>query len=906
MASRVRKVSLRLGHPVSKSISNGTMGVRSPASGNYTYLSGESVQQLEPNVSLVVDEPDGDIDRQHLLPRSIVPPIDQEFTGTSEGVSPNGNYIFSFGTHLVGSLPSVLLGVILNLLRCMSYGYIVFPIEYPQFLGMGSDGIAMFMISTIASQLAFTSFSAFKSGVGGMAIETIPFLNTMALDIAERMGARGPTQQDSFVPTVMITFLLSTVITAFGFFALSIFRLGNVMGFLPRHILVGSIGGVGYFLIATAVKVTGNVQLQWTRDGWFALFEGVAPYQWGSSLAVALILRLALYYKLESKALGTSEKLKGMFIPLFFIAIPVFFHCGVWLLGLSVENLREDGWLFDLPSETPPPFTYIRRLVWASVRWDLVYSQLPTILSLSFFAILNVPINVPALSVSTGVSVSLNRELANHGLANLVAAAAFSLPNYMSYSSSALFHRSGGGDSRISGYLLAFLTYVTWIHGGSIMHQTPTIVAGALMFHLGVGLLQEATIDTIGVVTRLEYVTIWIIIISMVSLGFTPGIGVGILLACVFFVATYSTKRNTAVLSKERSGTAWGTPVRRMPAQHRFLRRRAPLAVRVLELQGFLFFGTVHHIMKRVQDIVDPERHIQGPSYAVRKRRQRKLFWPCPLETSGGSTLISRVQSEYSLKWLILDFSHCVDMDFSAGEALLKLYRMLRMRSVFLVLSGVPADGTMARAFKRTGITYEPDIVQYGTLSDALEHCENELLLDFPPIYPVKGIASPDLAALAAMVLLPHADVELVDSAALFQETISYDGKILSLFQRRSLAKDTVLWRVGDPADFVCIVLKGALHEGPSVPNDDYQEEVEELWSAPAKILTYLPGTVIGVTDCFSWEPRHSCCWADSQDLSEELDRASCVVYMLERKHLNMISPGDALKLIQILIGAAR
>lgn len=41
-----------------------------------------------------------------------------------------------------------------------------------------------------------------------------------------------------------------------SFFLLGFFRLGSLLGFFPRHILVGCIGGVGVFLIITGLNVS--------------------------------------------------------------------------------------------------------------------------------------------------------------------------------------------------------------------------------------------------------------------------------------------------------------------------------------------------------------------------------------------------------------------------------------------------------------------------------------------------------------------------------------------------------------------------------------------------------------------------------------------------------------------------
>jgi SulP family sulfate permease len=63
-------------------------------------------------------------------------------------------------------LPAVFLGLLLNLLDALSYGIILFPLGEDIFSSMGADGVSMFYVSCIVSQLVVSSGSVFRGGVG--------------------------------------------------------------------------------------------------------------------------------------------------------------------------------------------------------------------------------------------------------------------------------------------------------------------------------------------------------------------------------------------------------------------------------------------------------------------------------------------------------------------------------------------------------------------------------------------------------------------------------------------------------------------------------------------------------------------------------------------------------------------
>lgn len=67
----------------------------------------------------------------------------------------------------IALLPCVFLGVLLNVLDGLSYGLILFPLSEPVFANTGPDGIAMFYVSCIVSQVVFScGGSIFKGAVG--------------------------------------------------------------------------------------------------------------------------------------------------------------------------------------------------------------------------------------------------------------------------------------------------------------------------------------------------------------------------------------------------------------------------------------------------------------------------------------------------------------------------------------------------------------------------------------------------------------------------------------------------------------------------------------------------------------------------------------------------------------------
>jgi SulP family sulfate permease len=134
--------------------------------------------------------------------------------------------------------------------------------------------------------------------------------------------------------------------------------------------------------------------------------------------------------------------------------------------------------------------------------------------ALTFFGVLHVPINVPALAFSMKEdNLDLDRELIAHGISNALSGFAGSIQNYLVYSNSVLFLKAGGG-SRLAGIMLALLTMGVLFLGPAVIGFIPVMMVGTLIFLLGFELCLEAIWDTRKKLKALEYLTVSSLLIN--------------------------------------------------------------------------------------------------------------------------------------------------------------------------------------------------------------------------------------------------------------------------------------------------------------------------------------------------------------------------------------------------------
>lgn len=582
----------------------------------------------------------------------------------------------------VSLLPAVLLGLLLNILDALSYGMILFPLGEPLFANLGSDGISMFYVSTIISQVVFScGGSIFKGGIGSEMIEVVPFFHQMAFTILARIGDDNPK---SVLATTILAFSVSSVLTGLVFFLMGVCGLGSLIGFFPRHILIGCIGGVGYFLLQTGVEVSARLSgsLEYNLDTLQKLFHLDTFPLWIIPLSLAVGLLILKRFLRSNFLVGT-----------YFMAVAVLFYVVVLCASISMDTLHQKGWVFDAPSSNNPWYHFYSLYDLSAVNWTAFADTIPAMFALTFFGVLHVPINVPALGISTGEdNLNVDRELMAHGVTNALSGFAGSIQNYLVYTNSLLFIASGG-TSRLAGLMLAAATAGILVVGPVIIGFIPVMVVGALIFLLGIELLEEALVDTWGKLSRLEYLTVVIIVLTMGAWDFVMGILVGIILACVNFVV--QTSRKSAIRATF-SGEIAGSTVRRPPIQQQFLHEAGQQTL-IMKLGGYLFFGTIVNVENTMRGLIEEEAFQQQP-----------------------------------IRFLILDFSRVYGLDFSAAEAFTRINRILRKRNVQTTISGLNIDGDVGKSLQNVGL-FEPDsgVPIFEDLNSALEFCENDYLKVF-------------------------------------------------------------------------------------------------------------------------------------------------------------------------------
>ncbi|KAE9248787.1 hypothetical protein PF004_g3694 [Phytophthora fragariae] len=744
-------------------------------------------------------------------------------------------------TDALQAAPCVAIAVLVNLMICVPFGLSFFPVEWTDIPVPHALGIQMFLLSSTICQFTFVWLSNFDGAICQMMVENVPFMHTISIAIIQELGPKNP----SVLPTILVTYALSSVVCGALFYVLGHWKLGNIVYLFPKHIIVGAVGGIGAFVLQSGIENATGHAFDWSWSGVKGLFDEEIVWLWVSSAMLALTLWVL------------ARLIKSpLFPPLFFVSTPPLFYVVLLLLGISTDSAREHGWFFNRAPDVAF-YSLWEQYDFSLVAWHVIPKQFGTIVGLTFFSLMHVPINIPSLSLTTDTEVDINDELVAHGISNALSGVCGTVQNYLCYSTSALYYKCGGGGRR-SGFVIGLIMMFFFFVGPNAVSYIPRCMAGCVMMHLGWDLLREALIDTYDQLDALELGTVWAIAGTMTFWGMNQGLAVGALLACLTFVMQSARTPTNAPIRGSMSAATLRSHAWRTTDELDVLDRECR-NIHVVQLKGHLFFGNINQVSDYVRELFE-----EGADCTSSRIES-------PLE----SVLSDDVRPRPDIRWLVLDFTLVVGLDSSAADRLTKIKYACDAHSCKIVFAAVPPA---YEKFTEHLIELFGDNRMLHIASDldgALEWCENDIL----------GKNVSDKSGSPASTCAADED-EFTHLRNLRRfmpdQPLSVQQRLLDYFHIQEIEKDEVVWRQGDTPDRALLLIDGAL-----------TAVVEEEAGTTEDVSV---GSVVGELCFLTGEKRKTSLIATKRSVVYVLDRKSFAEMLKKDCYLAFLFQGISLR----------
>ncbi|QKD81216.1 cyclic nucleotide-binding domain-containing protein [Thermoleptolyngbya sichuanensis A183] len=588
--------------------------------------------------------------------------------------------------------------------------------------GAQSVGILMALLSTAVTGVVVTLGSRLPIAVVGPSVEAAAILSVAAGAIHRELSQSGAS--GSSLPTVWALVGLSSVLTGLALWSIGRFRWSRFLQFVPYPVLGGFLAGIGWLVVQVGFSLVAN-----GAEGMDLVHQVLQ-----SETLLKLLPGLGLMAVLMALERWFDHFLV---LPLCLLGAIALSH-GVRLgLGVPLEAAIADGWFL-----SPLRDSFVIQNAEGNF---LSQIHLPTLMQHSG-ALVGIVLLVPLVLMfeAVGIELALKQEtnidqtLKVNGIANMLIGLGGGSLSHLDLANT-LIHQKAGATLRLAGLVAAGCILLALL-SRNLLAYLPTFVVFSLTVLAGLDLLVEWLYQSWFRLSRMEYGLVFGIFLVISAVDFLPGIGLGILAACVVFVVNYSR------VQAERyrlSGADHPSSVQRSPVLQQILQAEGK-QIEILRLQGYLFFGTTTQLLSQ-----------------VRQRADDPDLMP--------------------LRFLVLDFRRVSGMDSSAVLSFVKLRQLAVQHSFQLVFSEVRSP--LERQLRQGGCLEEEDLVchLFAELDRGVEWCENQILLTIP----LRRQRSLPLA-LQLQNWFPHLD----DASALMDYLEEISGEVGYLLFRHGDAPD--------------------------------------------------------------------------------------------------------------------
>jgi len=570
--------------------------------------------------------------------------------------------------------------------------------------------------------------SLLSSNPGAIALEQDAPGAMLSVVAISMMAAVSGSVANQFA-TVTMTIILTTVATGVILLALGYFKLGGLVRFLPYPVIGGFLAGTGWFLIEGGIGLMAKdtpMGLAWFQPDIFAL--------WIPGLALGILIHWL-----------TLKTDKPYTIPLVMVLASLAFYAIVWGTGTSLDHLRESGWLLASSTSNGAWKFPLRAELLSQVEWGVLLKHAPALIPIVVITVVDLLLNSSAMELVTKKDIDLNRELVAAGFGNLAAGLTGGLVGFQDVSFSTLNH-SITGSKRLVGIMTAIFLFLTIFIGTSAILLIPKFVFGSVLILLGIQLVGEWVYEAWFKFSRSDFLVIILILLVVVFSGFLEGIIAGLVLALIMFAVSYSQIR---VIRFTLSGSEYHSRVTRSSRQQQLLELHGD-QIRILKLEGFIFFGTANGILAELRGKI-------------------------------------AAKNTQPVEYILLDFSKVRGIDSTGMLSFARMIQWSQEAGITLVLTGL-SEKTLPQFMDQVSENKDAPIKFFPDPDHGIEWCENS-------------------------ILSKHESEQADDGGLLAQlsSLVKNDGaeKIIPYLERREYLPGEYLMKEGDEADLMYFIESG-------------------------------------------------------------------------------------------------
>ena len=389
--------------------------------------------------------------------------------------------------------------------------------------------------------------------------------------------------------------LIATIMAGIMLILMGVFKLGNIIKFVPYPVIIGFTAGIAVTIFSTQIKDLFGLDIDNLPanfvDKWIVYFKNISETNLVTLLlGVFSILIIVLVPKI-------SKKIPGSLVAIVVMTVVV------WLLNSSETfgHIKTIGDIYQLPSGIPSPKMPTLTLAEGTTIIDLMVQLFPAAFTIAMLGAIE---SLLSAMVADGVIAdkhNSNTELIGQGIANIVTPLFGGIPATGAIART-MTNINNGGRSPIAGIIHAVTLLLVLLFLGKLVGYIPMACLAGVLVVVSYNMSGWRSIVALRKMPMSDNAVMWITIVLTVVFDLTIAIEIGLLLSVVLFL-----KRTSEATSIKIFGSEIDPNIESDLELHEE-KLLVPEGVAVYEIDGPYFFGVANKFDEIMTRMSKPPR----------------------------------------------------------------------------------------------------------------------------------------------------------------------------------------------------------------------------------------------------------------------------------------------------------
>lgn len=402
--------------------------------------------------------------------------------------------------------------------------------------------------------------------------------------------------------------LIATIMAGILLIFMGLFRLGNVIKFVPYPVIIGFTAGIAVTIFTTQMNDLFGMGIQDAPADfihkWICYFEHWRDINWWA-FAVGVVSLLIIIFSTKM-----SKKIPGSLVAIVLMTLIV------WLLREfgGVTSITTIGDLYTLPDGMPAPHLPALHLAEGETLFNLVRDLFPSAFTIAMLGAIESLLSAMVADGVIGDKHNSNTELIAQGIANVVVPFFGGIPATGAIART-MTNINNGGRTPIAGIIHAVVLLLVLLFLGPLVGMIPMACLAGVLIVVSYNMSGWRSFLWLAKAPKSDFIVMLVTFVLTVIFDLTIAIEVGLLLAVILFLK----RTNEATVIRSFSDEI-------DPTYHNDVRLHGndldmlhiPPHTEVYEIDGPYFFG----IANKFDEI---SQRIGADGQKVRILRMRKV-----------------------------------------------------------------------------------------------------------------------------------------------------------------------------------------------------------------------------------------------------------------------------------------